>query len=149
MQVEEQEIRRAREALRGARDTSALWLKEGKVRVGKGKGGPFGKWQEAGIGLIQYLARIWPDAKIALQLSRVQDWSICEGLALSPIVARRAYDLLLKGNPEMVFQEMNGQHLVVWVPKNNEDLSRIMGTLSKAAVGCLGRNMQCTFGVAI
>ena len=46
------------------------------------------------------------------------------------------------GEVDAFFNQYGGQHLILWVPSENESMVRMMGSLTKLAVGCKGRALS-------
>ena len=150
LKKDEQDMKKTQESIFRAMTEAIRMLETGEVKKGKGKGGVFGRWREAGIELIQYINLLHPGALICLQLSEIQDSSQWQGLAASPDIARRMHDVLLKGGEvDHVFGMLGNKHVVLWAPNAMDELNRMMGTLSKASISAKGRSFHVTLVLPI
>ena len=117
-----------------ARDSCTQNLKNIKKSGNKkdSKKGSFGRWQEAGSDLLEYIGTLAPRAKICLQLSKVHPWEAAGLQVAEPKEAREIHDLLIGGNDlaKQVEVCMSGQ-LVVWAPGGSDALNRFMGNMQK------------------
>jgi len=146
----EQDMKTTQEAIFRAKTEAIRLIDSGEVKKGKGKGGVFGRWREAGIELVQYIHTLYPGTVLCLQLSEIQDSSQWQGLAAPPDIAKRMHDVLLKGGEvDHVFGMLGNKHVVLWAPNAMDDLNRMMGTLSKASISARGRSFQVTLVLPI
>ena len=82
------------------------------------KGSNWGRWQEAGLDILEYCTTRWPDAQIALQLSSIHPTS-CDALpVLDTHETRLLHETLSTGTVEAIgtIQQRGHDHLIMWAP---------------------------------
>ena len=93
----------------------------------------WGRWHEAGLDLLEYLAVTWPDATLALQLSTLFP-PVNDALRIpDPAETRRMHDILSQGTPAAITKltEYHHDHVILWAPTTHDTLLRVLGALKK------------------